>query len=475
MMKKLLLITSALFVFSFAVRAQTTYTVVTDTLHYYFNKHHFKTGDTLEIFPAYKSAAATVTVITHCGSTFANKDSVMINGLEAFVAKHTKTANKRVPVRLYLCNLDGNGKPVLPALDSVMTDGLSTQSLAVTTTVQTNVGGPLFHGPRIVTGNFGVLFRNISTISGDTLLLVRTGGKTFTSTASWAEKNSDERGFIRYGGQFVSTTNYTTTQGFGVGTAYEFCVAPRVTYSIIAGQIMPPEIPYDTICTFMPLVFKNISSRHYSNRFFNLNEFCRLWNLYAPFVATPRDSLHSWGDSAISWKFEPEEKLGSTDPYNGRAILGFEQGKQLGTNGQPNEITFSTDSVNLDSSCFTSNQFRARLRPMSIYGRGRQLNYDEDFTICTKYCGTSLGIKPENSLSLIKVFPNPSVNGRTVIKGLSGKNQLSVYNSLGQMVYSQTAEQDRVELNLQGFAAGTYLVHINNGSASRVVKIINQD
>jgi hypothetical protein len=324
-------------------------------------------------------------------------------------------------------------------------------------------------------GNFGVLFRNISTISGDTLLLVRTSGKTFTSTAPWIEKNSDERGFIRYGGQFMSTTNYTTSQGFGDGTAYEFCVAPRVRYNITAGHIMPPEIPYDTICTFKPFVFKNISSRKYSNRFFNLNEFCRLWNLYAPFVTTPQDSLHSWGDSAISWKFEPEEKLGSTDPYNGRAILGFEQSKQLGTNGQPNEITFSTDSVNLDSSCFTSNQFRARLRPMSIYGRGRQLNYDEDFTICTKYCGTELGIKPVNSLSLVKVFPNPSANGRTTIKGLSGKNQISVYNSLGQIVYSLKADQDRVELNLQEYPAGTYLVHISNESASRVVKVIRQD
>src|SRR5688572_21532207 len=101
MMKKLLLLASAMLTFSFAgisqVKQLSPDTIVVDTLHYYFNKYHFKTGKKLTHFPYYKSAAATVTNVTHCGSRFENWDTLIITGLEAFVAKHPKTANLAIP------------------------------------------------------------------------------------------------------------------------------------------------------------------------------------------------------------------------------------------------------------------------------------------------------------------------------------------------------------------------------------------
>jgi hypothetical protein len=471
MMKKLLLLTSGLLMFGNQVFGQNAPdTLVVDTLHYFFNKYHFKTGTTLQNFPYYKAAAATVTNVTHCGSRFDNWDTLTINGLEAFVAKHPKTANLKIAVRLYLCTLDVNKMPVLPAIDSVISDGVA--PLAVTSVTQTNVGGPLMHGPRKITTDFAVLFRNISTIAGDTLNLVRTAGKTFTSSAPWTEKNSDSYGYIRFGGQFKSTTNYTLSQGFGYGTDYEFCVAPRVEYWLHAGHALPSQLtnnPPDTICTFAPLVFTNLSSKRYVHRQYNLNEFCKKWNLYAPFVAAPQAAGGWTGDSSIVWKFEAE------DAPDGRVFLGYEGAAQAGTNGAPNTITFATDSVNPDSSCFTANQFRARLRPMCIYGRRPQYIYNEDFTMCTKYCnGTALAIR-EDELRTIRLFPNPLINGHSVVSGLKGNSSIMVYDVLGQLVYSSVTDKDKAEISLVDQPSGNYFVKISNDSGTKVLKVIKQD
>ena len=120
-MKKLLLLSSAVFALTFASYAQkgksgktleiitgsgatglktaSTPTLVVDTLHYYLNKVFYKAGTTdISQFPYYKSAASTGTGVSHVGSRFDVPlgDSIIITGLEAYARKHGFTANLKI-------------------------------------------------------------------------------------------------------------------------------------------------------------------------------------------------------------------------------------------------------------------------------------------------------------------------------------------------------------------------------------------
>ncbi|MDI1354719.1 MAG: hypothetical protein PSX36_07365, partial [bacterium] len=187
-----------------------TYTLVTDTLHYYFNKYYFKTGTVnLKNFPGYKSPAATSTAITHVGSLFENADTLVITGLEGYAFRYGMGITY-LPVHLYLCALDPiSGMPLLPGIDSlVLGVGGSSSSGPIL------IGGN-FTVPRTLLGNFALLFRNMSRVSGDTVQLMRTACKTSTNTGALvSEKFSDGYGFVRYNANFYSATNFTAT-GFG--------------------------------------------------------------------------------------------------------------------------------------------------------------------------------------------------------------------------------------------------------------------
>ena len=459
MMKKLLLLAS-LCIFSFAAKTQvSTITPVTDTLHYYFNKEHFKTNKNVGQFPYYKAAAATVTNVTHCGSKFVNNDTLLINGLEAFACRNPSSSQLKIKVHLYLCSLNSSGLPVLPAIDSVICEvgGPATPSL---------LGGNFVNGPRKLTTDFAVLFRNMSTIAGDTVRLTRTSSKTYTAWApsngpTWAEKYSDGFGFVRFNAKFYSTTNFTIAPGFGYGTDYEFCVAPRVSYTLVVGEQWPTKVVNsETLCTHEQVKFKNVSSPQLTNRMFNLNEFYRKWNLLSP-LAVPTNTFWS-PDTTVTWVFEPEF-------YQSRERLFLNYG------GNPNEITFYTDSAS--ETCFTANKFKACHRPMRIYGNAPQLNFVEDFTLCVNFCtDDAVGLSINQSNPVARLFPNPTVSGKSNIVGLVGHNTISVYNILGEIVYSEATDKEKVQLDLSDKPNGNYLVRITSDTGrSQIVKIIKQN
>jgi hypothetical protein len=113
---------------------------------------------------------------------------------------------------------------------------------------------------------------------------------------------------------------------------------------------------------------------------------------------------------------------------------------------------------------------------MSIYGRMPQYVYNEDFTLCTHYCdGDALSTGKGNLLDRLRIYPNPMVNGLTNIRGLNGKCNFSVYNLVGQLVYNSSGESENAVINLQSQPAGAYLLRIDTGAGSRMVKIIKQD
>jgi hypothetical protein len=463
MMKKILFsLCLVLLAFNFQTKAQSTPTLmpVTDTLHYYFYKQFFKNVPfkdglpNIHLIPFYKSAAAVSTVITHVGNRFENSDTLVVSGLEAYARKAPSTFNLKIRMRLYLCNLNANNLPILPPIDSITTD----------------VGGsPLFYSryggnfakPVKITKDFAVLFRNMSVTKGDTIQLMRTTSATYTAWPSptWNDKYSDSYGFVRNLGTFVSTKDLNLpSYGFINGSDYEFCVAPRVQYTLSANHILPPEIAASpSVCTFQPLVYKNASSFHFTNRMYNILEFYRKWRPVSPFVQSP---TVGWpADSAIVWSFLDKDR-GPTRP-DPRTFLPYGSGS--------NQITAFSDSAD----CFAGCEFRANHVTLSMAGKLDVYSALGGFTLCVEYCnGDAQGLNKNSAIENIKLYPNPTSHGKATISGLTGNNSVYIYDVLGQMISKELTEQEKIELNLSKYPLGNYFVRIiNDQGASKVIKI----
>ncbi|MBL7932888.1 MAG: T9SS type A sorting domain-containing protein [Bacteroidia bacterium] len=490
-MRKLLLLSTALLTMYFGATAQeqktaSTPTVVTDTLHYYFNKFYFKTGiSNINQYPYYKCPSATGTAVTHVGSKFEVPagDSVYVTGLEAFVRKGPvntfESTSATIKVGLYICNLNSSGMPVLPALDSVIV------TLGVAQSYSMNLVGGNFANPRLMKNDYAVLFRNTSTTSGDSVRLMRTAGLTPTASAATGTNQCSDGGYgyVRFLGQFYSTRNFQFTPtfswmpGFGNGTDYEWMVAPRVQYSIQASQQIPSQYVYlatdsvsqvDTACTRTVFTFTNTSSKFYEHRMYNLNHFYLKWALTGTFQAQPIAGNGFSADSAITWRFEAYDLKGEPErvflPYVNTGTVSF--------------VTDRPSTLDPPYFCYNANQFRARLRPMSIYGRVPMYIYDEDFKICLKFCNDDAeGINEVAGFENVRVYPNPAVNNKSVISGLSGKNTIMVYDLTGRLISTQNVSGYAATINLDGQPAGTYFVRINNSTHKTSVhtKVLKQD
>jgi hypothetical protein len=82
----------------------------------------------------------------------------------------------------------------------------------------------------------------------------------------------------------------------------------------------------------------------------------------------------------------------------------------------------------------------------------------------------------QSELSGIKVFPNPAVNGKSEISGLSGLNTITVYNLLGQVVSTQQCDKENIAIDLSAQPNGAYLVKILDANKdTRIIKIVNQN
>jgi hypothetical protein len=463
-MKKYLLL-PALIACCFGLKAQKapadTVYYVNDTLHYYFNKFYFKTGTPVSSFPSYKSPASTATGVTHLGSTFENKSPLTITGLEGFVQYQVKNVSLTIKTHLYLCTLTPQGMPAMPPLDSVIiTLSAASNSLAPQ-------GGPLIHGPKVVNGDFAVLMRNMSTLSGDTVRILRTYSRTYTNTSvSPVERFSDSRGIVRYAGTFYSATNFAGA-GFGMGTDYEFCVAPWVTYSLQASHVVPTNAA--NVCTWEAMFFQNTSSWQFSHRMYNLCEFARKWNQNPTFATAP---AQGWpADSAIQWYFEMADRpLGHPGYRDPRVFLPYHT--------TDNKISFFTDSAvnRYDFSCFIDNEFRYRWRSMAIYGRGRTIKAHQSFTVCSKYCNNdTVGVSENVQLANLNVYPNPSSDGSMWISGLDGASKIFVYDLLGNLVSADVTSREKYLVDLRSRAAGTYLLKVQSEKGSRTFKVVRNE
>jgi hypothetical protein len=85
-----------------------------------------------------------------------------------------------------------------------------------------------------------------------------------------------------------------------------------------------------------------------------------------------------------------------------------------------------------------------------------------------------LGLEDYLNTGAIRIYPNPAVSGVAKISGLNGSTAITVYNTLGQAVLTQTTTDGTAEVDLSNHAPGNYLVRIDNGSEVQTMKLVNQ-
>ncbi len=463
-MKKLLFLSLAFFVFTTGAKSQTV-TPVTDTVHYYYLKHYYKWGTSIGNMPFFK--APSLTNVSHLGSKFESNDtSLVITGLEGILGRTVRSSQATTPGRLYLCELDATGMPKLPPIDSV--------SFTLSRTLHSVLGiiGGDFPDGRThkMSKNYAVLIRNMQSVSGDTIMVGRTNSRTYTLSPTDPSfddrlRYSDGNGVVRAIGKFNSTTDYTLS-GFGKTTDYEFCLAPRVKYDLVASQILPDKvINKEKICTWDAVTFTNTSSWAYTNRMYNFLEFTRKWNqhAYGFFLNYIQPVGGFTGDTAISWFFRDQDNGSMIS--DARKFLPFQQGSG-GT------ITHISDSAG----CFNDCHFVARHRKMSLQS-SVQTAVGEYFEICVDYCEKdALSIKKNGADNSIHLYPNPTSSEKTTITGLEDNAIIYVYDLLGQLVVKETADKERTTIDLSKHPNGTYFVRvINDNKKVQTVKIVKQD
>ena len=95
-------------------------------------------------------------------------------------------------------------------------------------------------------------------------------------------------------------------------------------------------------------------------------------------------------------------------------------------------------------------------------------------SIMTVSVNACTGLMSEEKSANIKLFPNPTVNGKTSITGLEVGSKVLVLNLLGQTVLSEVAKEESVELDLTNFPNGNYLVKISDtNNQDKVTKLVN--
>jgi hypothetical protein len=72
----------------------------------------------------------------------------------------------------------------------------------------------------------------------------------------------------------------------------------------------------------------------------------------------------------------------------------------------------------------------------------------------------------------VDVFPNPTTN-RFTVEG-EGLNHVTVFNTVGQMVYDMDCHGDSVDINLYNVETGVYMVRVatNQGVVTKRITVI---
>ena len=314
-----------------------------DTLRYFLNKHYYRNPSSgsptpnTQYYTLSNPYPGTSFVIDYCGGTFLSATTVTVTGLEGIVTRRANSVSVNVPLKLYLCNVNGLNLPIFPPLDSVSAVSTSTNNGAW-------IGGN-FNTPVTVNGKFAVLYKNVSTIAGDTLGLFINNACTPTSTCPAYQKFGESLGVFRINGNFQTTTN-----SFGTGTDYEFIVAPRVLFNYTSNiAVLTP-----TICTNSTGSFSSTSTptNLIENRQFNFNKFAAVWGALSNTLLPTTDSIYNWSFSGSPTGLVTSKNATALFNVTGiqTASLAVKYNKSRGAGQLPSISDVSTATINASSS-----------------------------------------------------------------------------------------------------------------------------
>ncbi len=74
----------------------------------------------------------------------------------------------------------------------------------------------------------------------------------------------------------------------------------------------------------------------------------------------------------------------------------------------------------------------------------------------------------------LQVYPNPTSNSLTIVKGDAKEVTLTLLNNLGQVLLRQPSTGQTTQLNLSALPTGIYYLHLHDGTQTAVQKIIKQ-
>ena len=93
------------------------------------------------------------------------------------------------------------------------------------------------------------------------------------------------------------------------------------------------------------------------------------------------------------------------------------------------------------------------------------------------YIQNTLGLENIDLSSIISISPNPSNTGIFVIninKSNIESYSFKLYNSIGELLQSQSIQSKQYDINISRYAQGIYYLHIESNNKSRVYKLIYQ-
>jgi hypothetical protein len=86
--------------------------------------------------------------------------------------------------------------------------------------------------------------------------------------------------------------------------------------------------------------------------------------------------------------------------------------------------------------------------------------------------GFPLGIDNDLALSTFAVYPNPTSGLFNVQIPTQTQNELSIYNMLGEKIYTQTLKitDSNVSINLSAFCKGIYIIKLGSQSKKVIIE-----
>ena len=130
------------------------------------------------------------------------------------------------------------------------------------------------------------------------------------------------------------------------------------------------------------------------------------------------------------------------------------------TNNYNTMICFSHDGINLDDAEIRSEQSCTSIPDLNF---PNQCEYTE-----------ALSVNDIDKINDIVVFPNPFVNTIRILN-LNPKDEVLIYDILGQVVYSTISESNEISINLPNLKKGIYFYFINSENNKTIAgKLLKQ-